>query len=714
MTCEAMLEGQPCTDSIVDSIGKPTIMAKAAESDGVKKEESIASGSTCSGGSSKTDGTPETPASRQALLEFHHSNIHEGRIAAYVARAVPFSLLVITTVLSILGLFWKPMLLLWICAVFNPWMWVWLVSYALFSLQSTWKSRRVVAAARVANEAIGDQPTIADVEAAKVHHADAGCASDVVHLVILPNYKEDVSIMTSTLTALGEAKGSSLFRIVLAMEAREGSQAKERAEQLQERFAHKFAHFSVALHPLGLTEEHLDGGSVPEVPGKSSNLKWAVRQAFEECLSDGVDMSRVVLTAADADCIFHPDYFVQVGSEFATLRLASPGEQCWAMWQSPQLPFRNYSASPAPSRLWGYVASIFEIGGVGGLQFGGYHMTFSSFSLPLSLAMAAAPWDGDVIADDHHCYLKCFLYSIYHGASQEGKDGKWVNPPLQLRPVMLPTKSTSVEAENCVKSWKARFNQAKRHTQGVAEFSYILLSAWRLMCTLPFSAYSFSLIWKLVRAILLPFCVDMLPIIQSIPFAVESLYWFYHGMGVPECPNNALYKFDDPQFYFCWFAGGFNLAWPMILPIGLVIVASYFMVAASFIEPSDKDKQDKQKLEGSTSEVEGSGAIWHNEDGDVHATCGSKRLTVLGYVLFDVVVMLPIVMPIFGVIPAVMAYWNTLVRGNRFNFVSAAKGVATQPVVAVTMTSRLEQERNVGAAIVGQTHQGDQGDQNMV
>jgi len=36
-----------------------------------------------------------------------------------------------------------------------------------------------------------------------------------------------------------------------------------------------------------------------------------------------------------------------------------------------------------------------------------------------ALVLKAKPWDGDVIADDHHCYLKNFFYSIYHHVQVE-------------------------------------------------------------------------------------------------------------------------------------------------------------------------------------------------------------------------------------------------------------------------------------------------------
>jgi len=54
---------------------------------------------------------------------------------------------------------------------------------------------------------------------------------------------------------------------------------------------------------------------------------------------------------------------------------------------------------------------------------------------------------------------------------------------------------------------------------------------------------------------------------------------------------------------------------------------------------------------------------------------GSRRLRLALQIALDIAVWLPVTMPIYGIIPAVMAYWNCLRRGNIFDFRSAAKGV---------------------------------------
>jgi hypothetical protein len=343
------------------------------------------------------------------LYPFHLSNIHERCFSAYLARSLPMVIFVLTLLVTGIGLFVYPYILLAVAAFFNTWMWLWLVSYALSTIRATREAQRTVAAAEKQEDTELLMPVSDDAELGESR-------TDVLHLIVLPNYKEDELILAATLEGLAQAVGSKDFRVVLAMEEREGQdKVHKKAVKLQDRFGPCFADLCATLHPLNLEELHLDGSVNAEIPGKSSNLKWAVNVGRERCMEDGVDPGSTVLTVADADCIFHPSYFDKVGSEFRELRAASAATSGsgtwhpWTIWQPPQLPFRNYYGCMAPARVWGYIATIYEFGGVGGLVHAGFHMTFSSFSLPLELVSEADPWDGDVIADDHHCYLKCFF-----------------------------------------------------------------------------------------------------------------------------------------------------------------------------------------------------------------------------------------------------------------------------------------------------------------
>ncbi|CAE7450722.1 RMV1 [Symbiodinium necroappetens] len=212
--------------------------------------------------------------------------------------------------------------------------------------------------------------------------------------------QSDLQMLSQTLTSLAQAHGAHSFHVVLAMEAREGPAGLEKAAQLSRGFSKYFSTLRSTSHPSNLREEHADGSWDPEVPGKASNVKWAVREAHRELLKESVDPASVILTVADADVVFHPRYFSHLTRDFGAVREHGGGWHEWTIWQAPQLPFRNYYASPACSRVWAYVASIWECGGVAGLSFGSEHFAFSTYSLPLLLAVEAEAHEGDVIAED--------------------------------------------------------------------------------------------------------------------------------------------------------------------------------------------------------------------------------------------------------------------------------------------------------------------------
>jgi hypothetical protein len=107
----------------------------------------------------------------------------------------------------------------------------------------------------------------------------------------------------------------------------------------------------------------------------------------------------------------------------------------------------------------------------------------------MSLSLASHPlvsgWDRDVIAEDHHMFCKCYFASIWESieANREAivteatkKRLRPLVPKVQLRPVFLPAISYLVESSD---GWFAsvygRFQQARRHSQGIAELAYVLL-----------------------------------------------------------------------------------------------------------------------------------------------------------------------------------------------------------------------------------------------
>jgi hypothetical protein len=126
---------------------------------------------------------------------------------------------------------------------------------------------------------------------------------EVEHLIFCPNYAEDISVLRETLYLLStQPLALTSYHPVLAMEAREvGAEAK--AQQLMAEFRSSFKDIGFALHPGGI-----DG----EAAGKSSNLAWAVRQAWNELKDEGDEerIARTIITVIDSDSKSSPWYVV--------------------------------------------------------------------------------------------------------------------------------------------------------------------------------------------------------------------------------------------------------------------------------------------------------------------------------------------------------------------------------------------------------------------
>lgn len=589
------------------------------------------------------------------LYPFYQANIHEHRFAARLFRALPLTFAMSVVGLIVFASLKNELLLLIICAVLNVALWLWITTTSLLGIAGSW----LVTSELEARERMRLQKK-APSPSTRLQDADS---DSVMHLVVFPNYKEDESMLAETLASLSEAEDSHQFHVVLAMEAREGAEGSEKAARLQDKFKDKFAEIMITIHPADLKQEHLDDSCDLEVPGKASNLKWAVSRAYDLLRSRNVELvPNVILTVADADCMFHEGYFSAVGKDFNQLREKPGAPHQWCMWQAPQLSYRDHWNAPVCSRIWTYISSMYEFGGVSGLRWGGHHMVFSGYSLPLQLACAAQSWDGDVIAEDHHAYIKSFFYSAHKSAEQSLANGSkrilddGCQPMLQVRPVFLPVKSSPVIAQGYWQTYIERWHQAKRHAQGLAELPYAMLVMWDAICTLPASTYSFNLFYKMMRIFIRLFCMHLLPLLQAVSLAVMTLYWLYRRRQLPTCPNSLrIYEAMDNEYSLCALGGAWSLVWPMVIPFVLVILANYAFYSSSFIRPAKTNT-----------------SAWHREDGGVKggrvSSCGALCMIAVDCALFTSAMMVP-----YGLFANLIAMWNVCCNGNRFKYITAAK-----------------------------------------
>jgi len=306
--------------------------------------------------------------------------------------------------------------------------------------------------------------------------------SDAAHIVLLPNYKEDEAMLKVTLENIGRSPmAREHIWVVLGMEARE-PECQKKADRLISATKHLFAGIVASAHPKGLPGE---------VAGKSSNTQWAFREAmrtFAPMLARR-DPSKVFLTVGDADTLWHPQFWSALAYQGLTM---SDQERAWTVWQPPVLLLRNLWSVPGCTRVSGYATFMFELAGLANQKFGS-HLAYSAYSTTLALLSHpnVGGWDTDVIAEDHHMFCKCFFASIWESVARSSletfEEPVTIGSKVQLQPVYLPAISYLVESsEGWWASNVARFQQARRHSQGVAEISYVLLQYFQLIAQVGF------------------------------------------------------------------------------------------------------------------------------------------------------------------------------------------------------------------------------------
>mmetsp|Transcript_41601 Transcript_41601/g.75432 ORF Transcript_41601/g.75432 Transcript_41601/m.75432 type:complete len:970 (-) Transcript_41601:238-3147(-) len=274
---------------------------------------------------------------------------------------------------------------------------------------------------------------------------------DIIHFVILPNYKEDIEVLRLAIRSVAASSiASTNIGIALAMEEREEG-AKEKARQLRQEFAAQFRYCVATYHPPGIKGE---------TPGKSSNVKWAAQRLLDDEFSRfKINIDCVVLTVADADSEFHPGYFSALSYAFihAGGSEDQTPERYTTIWQAPILHYKNYLTQPAIVRLASLFTSQHELANLADPN--ATRVPYSTYSVSATLVNAVDGWDPDWISEDWHMGIKCFLTTC----------GR-----LRIQPIFLAVLNYAPEGQSHWETVVARWTQAKRHALGFSELVFFM------------------------------------------------------------------------------------------------------------------------------------------------------------------------------------------------------------------------------------------------
>ncbi|KAJ3074250.1 hypothetical protein HDU98_011742 [Podochytrium sp. JEL0797] len=307
----------------------------------------------------------------------------------------------------------------------------------------------------------------------------------ILHLLIIPNYSEDVDTLCETLDVLSSHRRAlTQYRICLAMEETEQGSI-EKARMLMKMYSDCFFDITYTIHPAN---------QPGEIRGKSSNVAFAAREmarysarsgaasaaSAAECTIDGIYSANQttcevpfnatrhdheIVTILDADTIFAEDYFAAMACHYAT---ASPSQRKIMMFMPSTVFDRNSDKVPILVRTcdtyWslGVMSNMYDASPV--------KLPCSAYSISMDLCIAVNFWDAgpESIGEDLHMYLKCFF-------STSGN--------VIIKPIYSAVSCCNIEgaasntSSKVVKFYNglcARYDQAKRHLWGSLDTAYII------------------------------------------------------------------------------------------------------------------------------------------------------------------------------------------------------------------------------------------------
>jgi hypothetical protein len=268
---------------------------------------------------------------------------------------------------------------------------------------------------------------------------------EAIHnVIIIPNYKEPIEILRRTLNRLAEQEDARRkITIVLAMEAGEEG-CVEKAEQLRGEYSPCFANFFYTVHPRGLPGE---------MQCKSANQAWASRWVKRRLVDqEGYNIDHIIVTTMDADTLWHKNYFASLTYLFAI----TPARHL-RFWQAPIRYHTNIWDINPLLRIVNAYSTAFELAYLAAPWW--IPMPMSSYSLSLKLLDASGYWDGDVIADEWHMFIKAYF----------ARDGD-----VMLDRIFLPFSATAVTGDTLLQAINNRYQQTLRHAWGSKEVGFII------------------------------------------------------------------------------------------------------------------------------------------------------------------------------------------------------------------------------------------------
>ncbi len=336
-----------------------------------------------------------------------------------------------------------------------------------FDIYWFYKSFTLVVTAHIASKKIAEAEKIDWLVKAQL----LPDAKKVHHIIIIPNYKESVHKLKSSIQSFAQQTlPLKHLHVILAMEKRE-SDAQEKADILIQEFKHMFGSIFATYHP----------DLIGEVKGKSSNEAYAGKVAYDTLIKTGkANLNFATVSSVDADSIFDKQYFA-----YLTYKFLTDPKRYNKFWQSANVNYNNFWHVPAPVRILSFFGSLWR---TAVLVQKDRLIANSTYSLSFSLLHKIGYWDVDVIPEDYRIFFKAFY-------KMKGQ--------LWAEPIFLKTSMDAPLSSSYFKSLKNKYNQELRWSWGVSD-DPLFIKWWFTVPNVPFMRKTIMLYNVLLEHFLWP------------------------------------------------------------------------------------------------------------------------------------------------------------------------------------------------------------------
>ena len=376
-------------------------------------------------------------------------------------------------------------------------------------------------------------------------------------LIILPFYREDVSVVRESLDAIvATSWPKDRMIVVLAREERAGTAAEETMRIIESEYAGKFGTFLTTVHP-----KDVEG----ELAGKGSNIAYAARVVVENHIdAKNIAHEDVIVSAFDVDSRVYPQYFSCVTYHFLTVE--KPYRSSFQpvpvynnnIWEVPMLSrvvassgtFWQMMQQERPERL----------------------TTFSSHSMSLKALVEIGYWQKNIVSEDSRIFWNHFF--PYNGDYRTVP----LSYPISLDANLAPTFWATV---------KNVYKQQRRWGWGVENMPYVFFNFARNKNVSRKQKLYFTLVllegfWSWATNAIIIFALGWLPIYlggkafnttllsYNLPLITQTLMRFAMvGLITSAIISTALLP-PRPKHYGKWKSLSMVLQW-VLMPFTIII-----------------------------------------------------------------------------------------------------------------------------------------------